>query len=105
MTKATQVIKERMAKGFQEIEDRRIAVDYIIVHPDNHAALIKEFEYTSLDGKEVTGKDLLVWGARIVVADVHPKGLVQVCSRLIEPSEPHNMNQFTSVVDLSDILS
>lgn len=96
-------LKERMAKGFQEIEDKRIVVKYIIVHPEDYDAIVKAFEHTDLDGNFITSDELKVWGAKVVKADVHQKGIIQACSMLIMPESPLNVNQISSTIDISDL--
>ncbi len=92
---------EKMSIGFQKIEDYRLVVKYILVHPKDYDNLIKNFEYTNLDGKFITGEELLVWGAKIVKTDVQQEGIILACSQLFEPEPPLNTHQITSLIDIS----
>ncbi len=93
-------VVERLAQGFSRIEERRIAVDYIILHPQDLLALMGLIHVPPLVRLNT------IWNADIVLGNqLHwPRGIVLVCSRLIEAEPPHNRHQFTEVVDLSDLL-
>lgn len=93
--------KEKMALGFKNIEDHRLIVKYVLVHPDDYDKLIKEFEYTTLEGKFITAEDLSIWGAQIVKTEVQQKGIILACSQLFESEPPMNTHQITSVIDIS----
>jgi hypothetical protein len=84
-------IKEKLANGFQKIEELRLSVKYVMVHPDDLLTLNQLFDENLST----------MWGAKVIVTDVHQPGIVLAASMLLEPEPPLNTHQITSVIDIS----
>ncbi len=87
-------IRAKLAEGFQRLENKLLAVSYMIVHPNDISDIRKDCGLS----EEENG----LWTARIIVSDVNRPGFVLLCSELFEEEPPLNRHQLTELVDLTE---
>jgi len=87
-------IAQRIAEGFQKIEERRIMVKYVIIHPQDAEKIQSSLHYDDMD---------VIFGAQVIQKDLFKKGLILACTDLFEAEPPLNKHQLTEIIDISDL--